>query len=89
MTVTRIRPRAEDVPKTPQCCVHMGHGYRDGWSQRYLEQLQQRNDNKSWNIDQCQRYATHVINGKHYCGTHGGQKALEILEQQAKGQKNK
>jgi hypothetical protein len=78
MTVAeRLRPRPPHRVDTGQCCVPMVDS--KAWATHYLERRRRRAAALGWNYEQCTRGASVEIDGKLYCGQHGGQMALAIL----------
>ena len=68
-TIECLRPQ---LPDRPKCCGTVTDVGTKGWRARYyhLPEAEELN---------CQRMAAYTIDGKPYCRTHAGFRALEIL----------
>ncbi len=78
MKVERIRPVCEHVV-TPQCCIP-ARKLSPFAEYHYKPKRAAKLELKGFDPKLCYFHATHMIEGKPYCSTHAGMKALEILE---------
>ena len=75
MNISRVRPRLPLQPSNmTQCCVPMVDSKE--WAEHYLRRRRAKCDRLGWDYNACGRGASVVIDGKPYCGQHGGQLAL-------------
>lgn len=76
MKVERIRGMKADTPR----CVAKVNVCDRLTTTRQRRELRQKE--RGLPVDQCGTYATHLLDGKPYCATHAGQRALNHLRDQ-------
>jgi hypothetical protein len=73
----RLRPKTPPYVPLPQCCVTVPDCTH--WAPWYAERRKIKLEAHGWSANCCTRSGTVEIDGKPYCGQHGGQVALAAL----------